>query len=109
MAWVRHMEQNGFKVVRKDVFGKGFEDVKQQNGVPRQLFSCHTGLIAGYVIEGHVPADIVKRLLKEKPAVVGLAVPGMPEGSPGMEGPNPQRYVIYSFDKQGRVSVYDKR
>lgn len=63
----------------------------------------------GYVIEGHVPADLIQRLLKERPAVAGLAVPGMPVGSPGMEGPNPQPYEVISFDKAGRTSVYARR
>jgi hypothetical protein len=65
--------------------------------------------LQGYVIEGHVPADAITRLLKEKPPVVGLAVQGMPVGSPGMDGPNPQHYDVLSFDKQGRVSVYAKK
>ena len=63
----------------------------------------------GYVIEGHVPADLIQRLLKERPAVAGLAVPGMPVGSPGMAGPNPQPYEVISFDKAGRTSVYARR
>lgn len=74
--------------------------------MPRSLQSCHTGIVEGYVIEGHVPAQLVLRLLKEKPAVAGLAVPGMPAGSPGMEGPNPQPYDVYSFDRKGRVQLY---
>jgi hypothetical protein len=65
--------------------------------------------VQGYVIEGHVPADLIHRLLKEKPALVGLAVPGMPVGSPGMEGPNPQHYEVISFDNKGRTSVYARR
>ena len=77
--------------------------------MPERLYSCHTALVDGYVIEGHVPADLIKRLLKEKPPVVGLAVPGMPIGSPGMEGPNPQAYEIFTFDKDGRTTVYAKR
>ena len=77
--------------------------------MPERLHSCHTALVNGYVIEGHVPADLIKRLLKEKPPVVGLAVPGMPIGSPGMEGPNPQPYEIFTFDKDGRTTVYAKR
>jgi hypothetical protein len=77
--------------------------------VPQKLFSCHTGLVQGYVIEGHVPADLIHRLLKEKPPVAGLAVPGMPVGSPGMEGANPQPYEVLAFDKDGKTSVYAKR
>jgi hypothetical protein len=77
--------------------------------VPEKLYSCHTAVVQSYVIEGHVPADLIHRLLKERPALVGLAVPGMPVGSPGMEGTNPQPYDIISFDKAGRTSVYARR
>ena len=84
-------------------------DVKIKNRVPDKLFSCHTALVQGYVIEGHVPADLIHRLLKEKPPILGLGVPGMPVGSPGMEGPNPQPYEVFTFDKQGRTTVYARR
>jgi hypothetical protein len=77
--------------------------------VPEKLYSCHTAVVQSYVIEGHVPADLIHGLLKERPALVGLAVPGMPVGSPGMEGTNPQPYDIISFDKAGRTSVYARR
>jgi hypothetical protein len=84
-------------------------DVKIKYKVPEKLYSCHTAVVQSYVIEGHVPADLIHRLLKERPALVGLAVPGMPVGSPGMEGANPQPYDIISFDKAGRTSVYARR
>jgi hypothetical protein len=84
-------------------------EVKIDNKVPEKLYSCHTAVVQGYVIEGHVPADLIHRLLKERPALAGLAVPGMPVGSPGMEGPNPQHYEVISFDKAGRTSVYARR
>jgi hypothetical protein len=77
--------------------------------VPQKLYSCHTAIVQGYVIEGHVPADLIHRLLKEKPAVAGLAVPGMPAGSPGMEGVNPQPYEVLTFDKDGKTSIYARR
>ena len=85
--------------------------VKAKHGVPKQLESCHTAVASGYVIEGHVPADTIKRLLKERPAVAGLAVPGMPAGSPGMEtaGQAPQRYQVISFEKNGRTAVFETR
>jgi hypothetical protein len=106
---VGHLQANGFKVQKKDIFGKQFTDVKSKYGVPQRLYSCHTALIDGYVIEGHVPADLIKRMLKERPAIVGLAVPGMPVGSPGMEGPKPEPYEVLTFDKQGRTTVYARR
>jgi len=83
--------------------------VHAKHGVPPQLRQCHIALVGGYVIEGHVPVDAIARLLKERPPVVGLAVLGMPIGSPGMEGPNPQRYDVLSFDRLGRVSVYARK
>ena len=80
--------------------------VKRQAGVPRAVSSCHTAFVAGYVVEGHVPADDIKRLLTERPDVAGIAVPGMPIGSPGMEGPNPQPYDTLAFDEDGAVTHF---
>ena len=74
--------------------------------VPGKFRQCHVAVVEGYVIEGHVPADAITRLLKEKPAVAGLVVEGMPAGSPGMEGPNSQHYDVLTFDKQGRTAVF---
>ena len=96
-------------VEKKSLNDKQLLDVKIKNKVPEKLYSCHTALVQGYVIEGHVPADLIQRLLKERPAVAGLAVPGMPVGSPGMDGPNPQPYEVISFDKAGKTSVYARR
>jgi hypothetical protein len=104
-----HLEKSGFKVNKKILFGKAFTDLKRQHGVPEQLFACHTAIIEGYVIEGHVPADLIEKLLKEKPPIVGLAVPGMPVGSPGMEGGRPEPYSVLTFDKNGKTTVYAKR
>ena len=105
--WVTHMRRNGFTVDARDV--NDLDAVKQRMGVPRRLQSCHTGEIAGYVIEGHVPADLVQRLLRERPAVAGIAVPGMPMGSPGMEGPYSEPYDIIAFTRGGATSVYATR
>ncbi|MES2687347.1 MAG: DUF411 domain-containing protein [Pseudomonadota bacterium] len=82
--WVAHMQANGFEV---RVHDSGNSAARKRLGVPEQLGSCHTALVAGYAIEGHVPAREVLRLLRERPAALGLAVPGMPVGSPGMDGP----------------------
>lgn len=82
--WVAHMEDNGFRVTVND---SGNTDARARVGIPLRLGSCHTAIVAGYAIEGHVPADDIRRLLQEKPNAVGLAVPGMPIGSPGMDGP----------------------
>ena len=105
--WVKHLQANGFSVKAHDV--PDISHYKVANGVPVALGSCHTATVGGYVIEGHVPASDVKRLLKERPPVRGLAVPGMPIGSPGMEqGGHKQRYDVLTFDKQGKTSVYSR-
>ena len=107
--WVAHMRNAGFEVTVNDVPNVG--EIKAQHHVPADAQSCHTALVGGYVVEGHVPADVVKQLLKEKPAVAGLAVPGMPIGSPGMESAdgNKQAYNVVSFDKAGKTQVYAVR
>jgi len=101
--WIEHLESNGFSVHATDV--PDLTPIKAENGVPRRLASCHTAIVDGYLVEGHVPAADVHRLLRERPKVSGLAVPGMPIGSPGMEGPNPERYQVLSFGPEG-VSVF---
>lgn len=102
--WVEHMRANGFTPTVTNM--PDVTEVKTRNGVPARLGSCHTSLIGGYVIEGHVPAEDIKRLLREKPAIVGLAAPGMPAGSPGMDVPNSPPYDVVSFDKNGRTKVW---
>jgi hypothetical protein len=102
--WVDHMRSAGFTVEATNV-----PDVavyKQEYGVPRQLGSCHTAIVEGYIVEGHVPADDVIKMLRQKPAIKGLAVPGMPMGSPGMESPNPQPYDVIAFDADGNTTVF---
>ena len=104
-----HLQAKGFNVKTNSVTDNQLNEIKAKYGVPRSLQSCHTALVEGYVIEGHVPADLIYRLLKEKPAVIGLAVPGMPEGSPGMEGANPEPYDVLAFDRNGGVRLYARR
>ena len=104
-----HLEANGFSVTLKALTGSQLAAVKEKYGVPRALYSCHTALVHGYVIEGHVPADLIKRLLKDKSPLAGLGVPRMPIGSPGMVGPNPQPYEVIAFDRDGRMRVYARR
>ena len=106
-AWVDHMRGAGFTVRTVDTEDLG--RVKGELGVPGTLQSCHTAVIGAYLVEGHVPAADVKRLLAQKPAVRGLAVPGMPIGSPGMEQGDPKdydRYEVMAFTAQGRTSVF---
>ena len=104
-----HLQAKGFNVKTNSVTDNQLNEIKAKYGVPRSLHTCHTALVEGYVIEGHVPADLIYRLLKEKPAVIGLALPGMPEGSPGMEGANPEPYDILVFDRKGAVRLYARR
>ncbi len=103
-AWVDHVRAAGFAVTVRDV--DDLAPIKLMAGVPAPLQSCHTASIGGYVVEGHVPAEVIKRFLAERPQARGLAVPGMPVGSPGMEGPNPQPYQVLSFDSAGGTAVY---
>jgi hypothetical protein len=105
-VWVTHLEKAGFKA---SVTNAGdMAAIKNKLGVPAALRSCHTGVVNGYAIEGHVPAADVLRLVKEKPAVVGLAVPGMPIGSPGMEVPGmrAQAFDVIAFEKSGSRRVF---
>jgi hypothetical protein len=103
-VWVEHLRRNGFAPTAENV--TNLATLKDKHGVPPQARSCHTALVGGYVVEGHVPAAEIQRLLKEKPKVAGLAVPGMPIGSPGMEGPNARPYDVLTFDKTGKTAVY---
>jgi hypothetical protein len=105
-AWVTHMKEHGHDV--KTVEMEDLTAIKKMTGVPASLQSCHTAVVGGYVIEGHVPASDVARLLAEKPKARGLAVPGMPVGSPGMEGPNPEAYEVLVFQADGTAAVYGR-
>ena len=105
--WVSHLEKNGYSV---EVHNQhDMSPIKAEYGVPRRLQSCHTAKVGDYVIEGHVPADEIDRLLKEKPQITGLAVPGMPMGSPGMEGPRKDPYEVLTFQDNGKTSVFSRR
>jgi hypothetical protein len=104
--WIEHLTKHGFLVTDRKT--DEMTEIKRGLGVPGKLESCHTGVVNGYVIEGHVPAADIQRLLKEKTKVAGLAVPGMPMGSPGMEGPRTDRYEVVSFDKTGNTKVFAK-
>ena len=104
--WVEHLREEGFVVRATDT--TELPAFKASHAVPRQLQSCHTALVDGYVIEGHVPAADVQRLLKERPAIAGLAVAGMPIGSPGMEieGVQAQPYEVIAFESDGGARVF---
>lgn len=102
--WVAHLRANGFTVKAYDVANPS--DYREKFGIPKELGSCHTGIVAGYALEGHVPAAEIKRLLAERPKAKGLAVPGMPLGSPGMEGPRKDSYDVLLVQADGRHKVY---
>jgi hypothetical protein len=101
--WIEHLRADGFEVRATNL--PDLTRIKLENGVPMRLAACHTALVGGYVVEGHVPAADVRRLLRERPDIAGLAVPGMPIGSPGMEGPRPEPYEVLAFGSRG-VSVF---
>src|SRR6478736_6517382 len=104
--WVEHLKTNGFDVTVQDV--PSTAEYRQKYGVPEKLASCHTAVVNGYAIEGHVPASDIQRLLKTAPKAKGLAAPGMPAGSPGMEGPRSDAYSVLLFDDKGNSTVFKK-
>jgi len=102
--WVEHLKANGFTVEVQEV--NDTSAYERQYRVPRSIVSCHTAVVNGYTIEGHVPAAEIKRLLSEQPKVVGLAVPGMPVGSPGMEAAHSDAYSVFVYNESGHASIY---
>ena len=107
LAWMKHLEENGFEPTGEDMFAGLFVRFKLDNGVPQRMVSCHTGLIDGYVIEGHVPAGDIRRLLSERPDAVGLAVPGMPLGFPGMDQSRwREAYDVFLINNDGTTEVF---
>ena len=103
--WLAHLKENQFIV--KDNVTEDVQAIKDKYGVPKNMASCHTALVDGYVVEGHVPAADIKKLLKIKPAVIGISVPGMPSGTPGMEmGGRKDPYKVVSFDKENKYQVF---
>lgn len=105
--WVEHVKANGFNVAVHDV--ADVTPMKQTMGVPETLYSCHTAIVGKYVIEGHVPADLIHKMLDTKAAFLGLAVPGMVNGSPGMEGATKDAYDVIAFERGGKTTVYARR
>ncbi len=103
-AWVEHLQKNGFTVRAHDVANA--PAYRAKFGIPDELGSCHTGMVNGYALEGHVPAREIKRLLAQRPKAVGLAVPGMPQGSPGMETGRSDPYDVVLVQANGRHRVY---
>lgn len=108
-AWIEHVTKAGFKVTARNV--SDLNAIKRDLGVPARLASCHTAVIGAYLVEGHVPADLIDKMLKDKPAGRGIAVPGMPIGSPGMEVPGTpaEKYQVLLFAADGGVRVFANR
>ena len=103
--WIAHLKQNNFVI--KEIMSEDLNAIKKQHGVSDDMASCHTALVDGYVVEGHVPADDIKTMLKTKPAIVGIAVPQMPSGTPGMEmGDKKDAYNVVIFDKKNNYQVF---
>ena len=106
VKWIDHLEEAGYTVRAENVVD--MVSVKQREGVPMDLSSCHTAIIGDYVFEGHIPARVISDFLEEGPDLAGLAVPGMPIGSPGMEGWNPAPYDVIAFDGDGNRGVFER-
>jgi len=105
--WVQHLKDNHFNVT--DIVKDDMQSVKQSLGIPRALASCHTAVVNGYTVEGHVPADDIKNMLTQKADIAGISVPGMPAGTPGMEmGGRKAPYQVVSFDKKGEFKVFNQ-
>ena len=99
--YAKYLRRNGFKVTVKETHNMSL--ISRQNGVPEKLAGCHTMLIGGYVVEGHVPVGAINKLLKERPSIKGISLPGMPDGSPGMTGVKTEPFTIYEVSDQARV------
>jgi hypothetical protein len=104
--WVEYLKKNNFNV--KDIVTNDVQAIKKKYGVSEEMASCHTAIVDGYVIEGHVPASDIMKLLKTKPKIVGISVPGMPSGTPGMEmGGRKDPFNVMSFDRENHYKVFN--
>jgi hypothetical protein len=104
--WLEHLQENNFNV--REIRTGELQAIKDKYGVSQELASCHTAIVDGYVIEGHVPADDIKKLLKTKPKIIGIAVPAMPIGTPGMEmGDEKEAYEVMSFDREKHYQIFN--
>lgn len=105
--WASYLQDNGFKVTQVDT--QSMRAVKTKMGVPQAMASCHTAIVDGYVVEGHVPVKEIRRMLEQKPAIKGITVPGMPIGSPGMEqGARKDSYDVLAIQHDGSATIYER-
>ena len=108
LAWMEHLEENDFSPTGEDMFAALLVRFKLDKGVPQRMVSCHTALVGDFVVEGHVPADDIRRLMEERPDAVGLAVPGMPLGSPGMDqGKRREAYDVFLIRNDGSTDIFN--
>ncbi|HSS65469.1 MAG TPA: DUF411 domain-containing protein [Gammaproteobacteria bacterium] len=107
-AWAEHMREYGFDVVTRDIQSSELSRIKSHYRIPASAHSCHTAVVDGYIVEGHVPAQIVTRLLSERPAATGISAPGMPAASPGMDIPTGGPYDVVIFDSGGGIRPYQR-
>lgn len=106
-GWIQYLSEQGFQTT--EISTADIDTLKQQYGVPNALASCHTAVVDGYVLEGHVPVADIRHLLEERPPIAGIAVPGMPIGTPGMEnGDQHDSFTVFSFDRQGRTEPFNQ-
>ena len=104
--WVSYLQDNGFRVTAHDL--DDLSAVKSKYGVDPRLNSCHTAVVDGYVVEGHVPVNDIRRLLSERPNITGISAPGMPQMSPGMHSTEPKDYDVLSFDDKGNIGLFSR-
>jgi len=100
-GYAQYLEKNGFKVTVKPT--NDLAEISQKAGVPQDLEGCHTMFVGGYVVDGHVPVEVIRKLLAGKPAIAGVTLPGMPSGSPGMTGPKTETWTVYAVTKDGKA------
>ncbi len=106
-SWITHVRRSGFTVVERPV--KDLLAVKSDYKIPGELITCHTAVVSGYIVEGHVPADLIHKLLQERPLVAGIAVPGLPSGAPGNERAGKEAFSVVLFDYDGKIKPYAQR
>ncbi len=107
-GWMAHLKENGFNVIEEPV--KNLDAVKLDYSIPKELVTCHTAVVSGYIVEGHVPADLIHRLLKERKIVAGIAVAGLPLGAPGNPAKGEsQPFDVVLFERSGKISLYERR
>jgi len=107
-VYASYLSRSGVEMESQNISSAELAQMKEENGIPRNLSSCHTSFVAGYVVEGHIPLSVIEKLLAEKPDIKGIALPGMPSGTPGMPGPKTEEWIIYSIAKDGTIGEFTR-